>query len=566
MLSDNGEFVVPSPPEIPKGIQPIYQEFTQALGLKSLDEKSSLAQVMVKGLSENLAGVELLKPNSIAFALKSLQLEGKIPSDPDELKKYLSRARIGLVDIGNLKMINEDRSVEGSSYAAGNAAIHLHIESITKATQELGITMSLHRPQGDEILPILMSDKEIDPKLLEQTIVKYTNQLIAAIKLDPSHDLHLIAERHSNLITKSMSFAKLKDVKLPSHDLRMGDISEILLSQAEAAEASKQDEHEPNIFKRSYKTYIKHFLPEKIFDINTEENIHAVDAIINAVNETTSISPKENDASSLLKRWELVYKYCPPSLQKSIETLKNSTQDDLDKQAIVLTVLDEAIFNTQLQRDPPFLNRWVYLELTQNSKYNSEKFRYTETGMVSTFFLKLINTLDGRLGGNKVLESATSTLSSSAKLDETSDQTDIIFCKDGGSTYWSATENAAEILTKRLNSVLESKISQLSIDLQKYKAFDKATIAQVIRFWTTIPVFSSLTIPQNGDVVRSQDFFGKHLDSLRNLHYQNESELANYINSISHAASSLAHIVYSAFIKEREVRRVSDLTKIWKIR
>lgn len=539
-------------------------EYARLLGLTA-DNQAILNKLILKTFTDEVAGQRIFKPNSLSFALRSLQLAGAIPSEPNELKTYLENSLIGLFDIIGLKKINEQSDL-GGSYAAGDANVLLHIESIARASSNLGYQNITPRPQGDEGLPIFMGDTpNIDKLTLE--ITKTTQTLINQAAADSSHPLHQIARDHPELIGKTMGLKRLGDFTIPEKGRRMADICEILIHRlgeitdpTPTEDKLRSSSPEKRLLLSRLEEYLHgvHIYPE-----DTTPEVSAVDAIVAAVSETTDLSPEELSRDNLNKRWSIFDKYCPPSLASDLKPLRDTIAEDPSKNALLLTLAEEAVFDLTQERNPPILNSWAYQELTEDKNLEGG-FIYHESGIVATNFLKLINIVDGRLGGNQVLEAASLALTTSAGP-PSREFPAIIFCKKGGSYYWSATREGAEKLIANLSSLQDQQIDLLAQFFKHNPSPTPENVASAIRLWSQIPTLSNLPIPATED--RTHEFFGAFMDSLRTNHYPLETiyfdQIAKHCGIQVPRASNLIGIIQDLFIRERFLPRAKTFQQQW---
>lgn len=540
---------------LPKILEPLTTELSNSFDSHPNNSKH-LSQILLYGLTENLEGQPLLKPGALAHTLRALQLDGKIPGDNDSLKTYLSKTHLGIVDVGNLKAINEDPKF--GSHQAGNTAILLHLESIHNASQKLGLTTLIFRAQGDEFLCLILPnlDADFDGKKFREEVSNSTNMLINTIKAEINHPLNGIAKNQSELITKTLDLIPLKDSTIPEETKRMSDIAELLMAEAEEADPSPTAKKINPVKAFFKKTIKKHLGDRKISQSSKPRTASTIDRIVQAVAETTKISKRESSKEELAKRWQIVDSYCPPSMKMAVEHFASSTKESPDQQALILTYIEEALFDTHLKRNPPILNPWAFLELTNTQKNNDGTALYKPGGMVSPYFLKLINSVDGRLGGNSVISGLADVISNSQRQLASTPQ--VIISKIGGSFYYMATETGASSFLDKLSEFQQAQIEKI-IELPQELPYSLENLAILIREWSKIPVYSEVEFNDSGE--RTNKTTGLFLDLVRSKHYYSETALADQINLLCRL-SPFTSMLIDLFYAERFLNRSSDYFKL----
>jgi len=544
---------------LPKILEPLTTELSNSFDSHP-DNREHLSQILLYGLTENLEGQPLLKPGALAHTLRALQLDGKIPGDNDSLKTYLSKTHLGIVDVGNLKAINEDPKF--GSHQAGNTAILLHLESIHNASQKLGLTTLIFRAQGDEFLCLILppnNDADFDGKKFREEVSNSTKTMIDNIKTEAKHPLYGIANSQSELITKTLDLIPLKDSTIPEETKRMSDIAELLMAEAEEADPSPTAKKINPVKAFFKKTIKKHLGDRKISQSSKPRTASTIDRIVQAVAETTKISKREASEEELAKRWQIVDSYCPPSMKMAVEHFSSSTKGNPDQQALILTYIEEALFDTHLKRDPPILNPWAFLELTNTQKDNDGTAFYKCGGMVSPYFLKLINSVDGRLGGNSVISGLADVISNSQRQLASTPQ--VIVSKIGGSFYYMATETGASSFLDKLSEFQQAQIEKIIVLSQKLP-YSLENLAILIKEWSKIPVYSEVEFNDSGE--RTNKSTGLFLDYLRPKHYFTETSLADQINSLCHL-SPFTTMLINLFYAERFLSRSSDYFKLYRL-
>lgn len=546
---------------IPHELAALYQLVESTLNLDP-DVMAVFQRFFTFAFTEKLAGRALLKPNAIPFALLSYQKAGILPNDPQQLKELLSSAVTGIVDATNIKRINEDSNI-GGSYMVGDATLLLHLASLEHVAAKHNLTLLIFRPQGDEFLPLFIPQNGVTINIDDMTneIEIQTQKLVGEIANDPSHPLYQLAKDHHDLLTKSMSFVTINNITLPQHVARSSDLGEIILAQAEKIAPQKETPFSP--YKRLLNRLINKHLNSPVFpEIPISGDQSAIDHLVSSVQETLlTLKLEKADPTNLDERWRLLQRYCPPAFADSLEKILDSTKNDPAKQALILKVLEESFFNTQFKRNPPILNRWLALEhLRQRDVHGKPLF--TQGGMLSTYFLKLINLSDGRLGGTMVIRTSASQATESAPPTD-SPTSQLIIYKDGGSFYFACTDQAATLYRKNLAENLDHAIKAILTHIRQNPEDSPANIKQLIRLWAAVPCYTFLPIPE-GD--RSNQSIGQYLDALRQAHYLRETTLAQDIYAYSdqiYPHQNLATVINTLFIFERALSRTDNLGTIW---
>ena len=192
-----------------------------------------------------------------------------------------------------------------------------------------------------------------------------------------------------------MSFTTLHNVALPLKTQRLDDVAEYLM---DAAETQANQAPDPN----STKAKLRRLGLPAIFDLSHDQSSNAIDLITQAIAQTTEITKHEADPVVLSERWKIIERYLPHSLQPTITTLKQAAKDQNGLSMLAL-LTEETIFNLQFGRVPPILTPWAFRELTQTVRGKTGSYQYQKVGMVSTFSVKVANTLSRRLAGTSVL-------------------------------------------------------------------------------------------------------------------------------------------------------------------
>lgn len=507
-----------------------------------------LKDMLQYAFTENVGGENILRTNAIAFHLRALQLAGEIPSEPKALEKFLTECQIGIVDVGNLKRINEDQAIGGST-AAGDRAIAIHARSIAAATDGHGMVATF-RQQGDEFLVLVHPDQPTSQSEMKHHIEKATTQIIQGLATDPGDPLHKIATEHPELLTKTMSWTSLDRVGLPSNICRTDDIAEYLMNAAETA-ANKSPASS------SAKAILRRLDLPRIFDMPPQKDKNAVELIMRAIAQTTTITDREKKPDILQERWTLIDRYLPPSLHETVNSLKQLAKGP-EGASLLALLTEETIFNLQFGRNPPILTPWAFRELTQVSKTTTGEYTYDKVGMVSTFFIKVANTLAQRLAGTAILRHLCRTVTRLIPTETSDEQPTMIVCKEGGSLYYSATTDSEKVLSEGL----AARFTRLFKALEKLSQSEtnrRDKLQPLLVGATLMPIFAPAQSIPKGD--RTAEFMGKLYDRVRQNQYLHESRLARALANAMIDFPEM-YTVLSAFMLERSARRVQDMTSL----
>lgn len=551
------------------------KHFLDKMGLKD-EHSASLHAIMNRAFTERLENEDIHKTNSLAFLLRALQLEEPpfLPTDPTEMRQVLERAWIGSADVNNLKMINDENNEIGGSFKAGNQVVILHEQSIAGADFGPDVRVVLIRPQGDEFFFLAIpKDGDIAEELIKTKITEKTEELINQIVNSPEdHPLKAIAQNHRELIGKSLVFGHLVDLQLPQGVKRMDDMTEWLLSETEEMEKRSADPNEPP---SASKMYLKKLEVPSLAPRKPDLNGLAIDQIIKAVEQTTKVSDYEANPENQVKRMKTINRYCPASLMPALDELRRLTADNPQANALLLTITEEALFNNQFSRESPILNEWCFDEITRNT-IDGPVYQYEYLGMASTFFLKLINTFEGRIAGTRILRNLADTLTRAIPKEEenvTRGRPDILVKKSGGSFYYAArNQDVLETYQNKIRSSSRRRFPNQA-DLEKTIADLNSTyqdapsrlsrLMYLIASQFVVAGAVRMSISHARQHVRSDQYWGAKSDEIRNKHYLAETTQA--IN-LAQEFDQLAGIkdLWRAFMAERPSRRYTDLVKLKK--
>jgi len=481
------------------------KEYAAQLGL----EQSSLENLLTRSFTEKVGSEVYFKPNALPYLFRAQQLEGKLSKDPNILNEQLKNTWLAIVDVSNLKLINE---MEGSSHETGDATINLHTRSVIESTaDDVPTSHCLVRFMGDEFADFINHpDQAYDTELLKQLIEKQTNKLIEEAKSNSSHPLHQIAIDESKVkyIGKVVKFAKIQDIQIPVDTRRIDDLVEVMYHATEELNIDPMDV--PSTPDKK----VLHTIAQWGLDITDQsqhyQTVSSIDTIIETISQT-DFNKTLND-EILQKndpRKAQIIRFLPPSLKSAWENTLQSVQDDAQKLSRTLTLFEEALFNSQFSRNPPILNDWVFDELAKENKDDLNQLQ-----MVSTPLPKLYNTVTNRLGATSLLKyGAKKTLALLEKSVPNNNQLNYIIKKQGASLYVLMTEDTRSKFKANVKQSNKEAIKSIA-SANSLRDFFRA--ARDYLFYTPVKV------QYNRNSGQPNDTLGSRNESLRHLHYLGE--------------------------------------------
>lgn len=523
-------------------------DYSKELGI----HKDLLRPLLEKSFIEKVGSEIYFRPQSLPFIYRALQLEGKLSNDPATLRIELQNTYLMIVDVANLKKINE---MPGSSHETGDAAINLHTRAVMESTTDEESSHCLVRFMGDEFADYLNNPKNPhSEKEIRELIKQKTEQLIQEAKIAKNHPLNNLATHHPELINQVIQFAKLKDINLSGDIHRMDDMVEAMFAATE--EAQGVIESSPNLPpNKQVLATIKDLTAELLPPVQSQkqgiiEQKSALDLIVQAI-EGTNFSSKDPTPELIAKnesRIKIIKRYLPKSLQdawKNIELAKI----DSNKTPYILTLFEEALFNMQFSRNPPILNEWVFNELALE---NQDKLNVIQ--MTSTPFAKLYNTLINRLATTSLLKKAAkNTLNLLGDPVGESEEPSYIIKKQGASFYILSTQEQSEKFRSKIKKYSKDVIEKIASSSTIQEFFQNT---QELLFYTPISyaVKGRETYYQTMDKLRQTHYLGELVQILRACRDHNNQNVANLLlYFISERALDRLDIISNKFNKLQEI-------------
>ncbi len=498
----------------------------------SVDLQESLQSVISKAIhepiSDGLTTIEIPKTNSLALQL--LDYASSHDLSRDALEDRLKRSLTGIVDIDHLKKINEDQSLPGSSPLAGNADIILHYQSLL-AREDYPYDTLIIRGQGDEfaILVLPKTQADLDTSPIEASIQSRTTELID--DLSPDSPLSKIAKRNPLLISKTIKWLPTIDINVPTKEAgRMADISEVLMDSADRST-------DPVSSKLSSK--MMDLIATTITDLETATADGAT-TLLSAYTQTTNAeSDQELDLQIIQKRINLVHKHCPPSLREHVNRLLNHATSSSQNNALVLTLVEEAIFNMQFSRKNTVLNEWVYNELVAEGDYQ-------DLAMIGNTLTKYSNHETGRVATSQRLHQLVARFGTKAQ--------DLggIIKKSGASFYLAFPKGKMDEFEQFVNNHNKALFEKWQTQLQ----------TSTPNWETNYELFGELMLAsytQADSPINSLEQLGTLQDNQRQLHYPSETMTALAFLQDLNPDNRLLRDLFFLMIAERPEPRTQDL-------
>jgi hypothetical protein len=215
----------------------------------------------------------------------------------------------------------------------------------------------------------------------------------------------------------------------------------------------------------------------------------------------------------------------------------------------------------QFGRNPPMLNNWAFNELVLTDTSDMPH-RFTKLGMVSTFFVKLINSTQGRLAGTRILRHLAKTITTSIKT-EPGKYAPVLISKVGGSFYLALREDSAQDFSHNLAGKLNRTFQTVKFLSRKepHEDYDSGTFKQFLfRLATRLPIYTtqpiySATRPSG----RTLSELGNTYDTLRHTQYLEETAIAHRYYQYYLDKHPEISTLWQAFLAERPERRHQDL-------
>ncbi len=477
-------------------ISSLTSDYAATLGIS----EDALSPLLTRALTEQVGSEIYFKPNALPHLFRALQLEGKLAKDPDELESQLGNTWLVIFDISNLKKINE---MAGSSHTMGDMAIALQANSVATSTDNLPDTSHcLLRFLGDEIADFINNAGSLTEQELTEKIDHATSQLVEQAKDDSNHMLHQLVSNPNTLplLGKVMQFARLKDIQLAHHLNRADDMVEYMFK---VAEDSSEQPIPSTTDKKALRTIKAWNLPISP-PTSPTENVSAITQMIKLI---SAVDPNREHTPDALERIsdrkQQILRFLPPTLQTTWEKAQSDNRNP-QQLSHLLTIFEEALFNQQFSRNPPILNEWAFDELAKKNVSHLNRLI-----MVSPIFLKLYNTILGRIAATELLKhTANQILSELTKFypkDSGDSSPQYLIKKQGGSFYLIMTPDLDTRLRDNLTLQQESTINIISHtdNISDFFAASKDLI-----------LFTPVS-----QVLRSDQHLGEVQDHLRSRHY-----------------------------------------------
>lgn len=516
---------------------PSYLETEHQIGtlVRFYSDKLSLGSdklhsLLKTSLTEQLGTEQYFKPSALPYLYKSLQLEGKLSSDPDTLRNQLQNTWLIIVDVANLKAINE---LKNSSHEVGDSVINLSTRSIQEIPLTNNSSQCLIRFMGDEFAIFHNNpDRPSDPESVQKLIDQKTNELIKNAQEDPNDPLHYLATHHKNLIGKVVQFAQLQNIQIPDNIRRADDMVEVMFAAAEKSSPHNGSASQLS-FSKSVHARVKNLDIPAVNEPTTTPTKPAIDMIANTITNLDHL-PSDELINKNDQRMRVIENFVPSSLARIWNQLKLDTQDNMIARTQILNFFDEALFNSQFGRNPPILNEWVFNELTRDRP------DLTHLSMYSSLFTKLFNLLEGRLTGTSLLKSLAGVLTSTYS-DQQTEPPSVIIKKQGASFYM--------LTTKEFDQSIREKI--LSYNKLTESAIDSATdLKETLRASINLITQSPNVVVLGQD--RSATELGEKYDELRQGQYQ--EELDHLVQLASKYDKQSFYTILLLFLSERADR------------
>ena len=530
-------FDVETPPSritTEQNIAALSENYSQQLGLSP----ELVKPILTKAFTEQVGEEIYFKPNALPYLFRAQQLQGKLSMEPEILRNQLKNSWLFIIDVANLKKINE---MDGSSHDTGDAAIVLHTRSVEESTKNPDISHCLVRFMGDEFADFMNNrNKDINPEDIINFIADQTQKLIDEAKKDSSHPLHSIVfdPEKLKLIDKVIQFAPLKNINIPSDVQRMDDMVEVMFKAAEKnhnLEKSTPLSADKQILVKigGWGLNLYPTLPM------TEQNKLAIDQIVLAISGTDF----ENNLDEVvieknMPRSQLIERFLPPSMKETWGNTKALVQKDAQKYAHTIALFEEALFNGQFSRNPPILNEWVFNELAITHKDRLKNMR-----MVSTPFAKLYNSIADRLAATALIKGAAkktlALLEGSKQGDDP--QIQYLIKKQGASFYLLSTDELDQKFVEKAKASNIKALDQIS------EASDMTDFFSAVReFLFVTPI--KVTMPKENKNL------GQKYESLRKYHYL--GEIAQLMRACKKEDNQNVYNMLLYFLSERASDRL----------
>lgn len=531
----------PSRIQTEKHLKLLSNRYSEQLGI----DKSLLENLLTRSFTEKVGSEVYFKPNALPYLFRAQQLDGKLSSDPELLRKQLNNTWLAIVDVSNLKLINE---MEGSSHAVGDSTINLHTRSVVESTAEDTLTSHcLVRFMGDEFADFINHpDQEHSTEQLKILIDKQTKKLIEEAKSNTSHPLYQIATDANKVkyIGKVVKFAKIQDIEIPIDTRRIDDLVEVM------HHATEELNIDPLETPSTPDKKILHTISQWDLGIDSSEQnaktTSSIDTIIRTINQTDfTLTLSEEIIQKNDSRKDQIIRYLPPSLSSTWENALRSVQNDAQKLSRTLTLFEEALFNSQFSRNPPILNDWVFDELAKENKNDLNQFQ-----MVSTPLPKLYNTVTNRLGATSLLkDGAKKTLTLLEVSVPDNSQLNYIIKKQGASLYVLMNEDTRSMFKKRVKQSNKEAIKNIA---------SATSLGEFFRAARDYLFHTPITVKYNRYSKHPEDELGSRYESLRHIHYL--GEMAHLLRELKqeNANSNILNLLLY-YISERSSTRLELL-------